>query len=172
MMEGEIDELVAKFCGVTTADPDQAQFYLESTEWQLEPALQLFFDSDAGAQNRATTVNLEDYDLTEDENMGISEPESTTPGALAQGSALDSAWEPIPAATMAAVPAPEPAPRLGSFGNGPSRPMAKETASGWKSAPARGLVTTLGDLERRHDSDRDSEGQEYYAGGEKRYSRL
>lgn len=43
VMENEISELVAKFCGVTAANPEQAKFYLESTEWQIEPALQLFF---------------------------------------------------------------------------------------------------------------------------------
>lgn len=152
-MEGEIDELVAEFCGVTTANPEQAQFFLESTEWQLEPALQLFFDSDGGPQTRATAMSLEDYDLTEDESMGIAEPESQAPGALLQESALDSpGWERIP---PAAIPAPDPPPRRsGSFGNG---------------RRSRGLVTTLGDLGKHHDPDSDSEGQEYYTGGEKRY---
>jgi hypothetical protein len=68
----ESDELtMAKFCDVTTANPEQVQFYLEC----IEPALQLVFDSDGGAQTRATAMSLE-------------------------------------------VPAPDPPPRSGSFGNG------------------------------------------------------
>jgi hypothetical protein len=68
-MDGE-DEVVAKFCRVTTTAPEQARFFLESTGWQLEPALQLYFEFEQG---RATPMNFADYDLIEDESMGISE---------------------------------------------------------------------------------------------------
>jgi hypothetical protein len=65
----EADGVVAQFCSVTMATPDQARFYLESSEWRLQPALQLYFDSDT-SQNCATTLtNLEDYDLSEEESM-------------------------------------------------------------------------------------------------------
>lgn len=65
----EADGVVAQFCGVTMATPDQARFYLESSEWRLQPALQLYFDSDT-SQNCATSLtNLEDYDLSEEESM-------------------------------------------------------------------------------------------------------
>lgn len=170
-MENEISELVAKFCGVTTANPEQAKFYLESTEWQIEPALQLFFEADGGGPGGEMPMNMADYDLTEDEiMMHISESESMAPGAVLQESNLNSAWEPIPPAAMIAPDPPHPAPRRASVGNVPaSKPKGKEKGSGRKSATSRGLVTTLGDLGKHHDSDSDSEGQEYYTGGEKRY---
>lgn len=169
-MENEISELVAKFCGVTTANPEQAKFYLESTEWQIEPALQLFFEQGDGsmAGGEPTPMNLADYDLTEDEMMMNSISESEAPGAQENSSA----WEPIPPAAMAApvVVPDDPPPQSQRRASIPvSKPKGKEKGSGRKSATSRGLVTTLGDLGKHHDSDSDSERQEYYTGGEKRY---
>lgn len=163
-MDGE-DLAVAKFCGVTTTAPEQARFFLESTGWKLEPALQLYFESEQG---RATPMNFADFDLTEDESMGISESEALPPEAMLQGSATDlnsSRDRPV----LPLTPAPDPPPRqLGSFGSGPRNPKGKEKGNGRRSTSSRGLVTTLGDLEKQSDSDSDSEAQEYYTGGEKR----
>jgi UBX domain-containing protein 1 len=167
-------ELVAKFCGVTAANPEQAKFYLESTEWQIEPALQLFFEADTGVPQTGgggggvgpTPMNLADYDLSEDENMS----EQGAPGQE-----YGSAWEPIPPAAMAAAaaapvavrddpPAPPPQRRSSVPVN---KPKGKEKGSARKSASSRGGVTTLGDLGKHPESDSDSDGQEYYTGGEK-----
>ena len=162
------DEVVAKFCGVTTATTEQAKFFLESTEWQLESALQLYFESEQG---RATPMNFADYDLTEDESMGISESEVLPPEAMLQGSTgLNSSWDrPVLSPALAAASDP-PQQQLGSFGNNvPRNPTGKEKGNGRRSTSSRGLVTTLGDLGKQNDSDSDSEVQEYYTGGEKRY---
>jgi len=167
-MENEISELVAKFCGVTTANPEQAKFYLESTEWQIEPALQLYFEADGSGgvqEGGPTPMNLADYDLTEDEvMMNGAESESMA----REESRLKSAWEPsgMVAATVPDDPPPQP---QRSVSVPVSKSKGKEKGSGRKSAGSRGLVSTLGDLGKHHDSDSDSEGQEYYTGGEKRY---
>lgn len=63
----EADGVVAQFCNVTMATPEQARFYLESSEWHLQPALQLYFDADTGQHCATSLTNLEDYDLSEEE---------------------------------------------------------------------------------------------------------
>lgn len=65
----EADGVIAQFCGVTMATPEQARFYLESSEWRLQPALQLYFDSDTSQHCAVGLTNLEDYDLSEEESM-------------------------------------------------------------------------------------------------------
>jgi hypothetical protein len=115
-------------------------------------------------------MNFADYDLTEDESMGISESEVLPSDAMVQGSTgLTRSWDqPVPPPALAAVP-DAPQRQLGSFGNnGPTNPKGEEKGNGRRSVTSRGLVTTLGDLGKHSNSDSDSEGQEYYTGGGKR----
>jgi hypothetical protein len=184
-MESEIDELVAKFCGVTTANPEQAQFFLESTEWHLEPALQHFFDSDA-TRASTTVMNLEDYDLTEDENMAMHISDHATVAPLKDS---EETWEPIPpeaiAAAAAATDPPLPS-KLRGTGSGRRSASALMDNDAWEPIPpeamaapppsklqescrrassAARLVTTLRDLGKHHDSDSDSDGQDITPAG-------
>lgn len=165
-MDGAEDEVVAKFCGVTTATPEQAKFFLESTEGHLEPALQLYFESEQG---RATPMNFADYDLAEDESMGMSESEVVLPTeAMLQqrgtGLNISTSWD-RPVVPLA--PDDPPQRQMGSFGHGPRNSKGKEKGNGRRSTSSRGLVTTLGDLGKQSDSDSDSDAREYYTGGEK-----
>ena len=48
-----MDELIANFTAITSADPTRAQQYLSLTDGNLEQAIQLYFDSD-GADMGAT----------------------------------------------------------------------------------------------------------------------
>lgn len=153
--QGEMEaneDAVVQFCGVTTATPDQAKFYLESSDWQLDHALQLFFDSDGG-QGRATPL-MSEYEA-EDENMSISS------GSPAPAAPRPGAWNCAPPAG--------PTQGIGSYST--RKTKGKEKGTSKKSGNARGLVTTLRDLGKHQDSDSDSDGpQEYYTGGEKRFA--
>lgn len=76
------DELIGSFCAITSATPEQARQYLQLSDNNLEPAIQLFFDSpdlgNAPAQassassqppaTRENPINIDD-DIEDDEAM-------------------------------------------------------------------------------------------------------
>ncbi|CAO1948597.1 unnamed protein product [Urochloa humidicola] len=52
-MPADAQSLVESFCGITSAAPDEAAFFLESHNWALESAVRSYYDSadgDAGAE--------------------------------------------------------------------------------------------------------------------------
>nr|PNR47836.1 hypothetical protein PHYPA_012309 [Physcomitrium patens] len=156
------DDVVVRFCRMTTATHEQARFFLESAEWQLEPAVQLFLGSDDGGQAGGTATNFAVCNLEGDENVSVSESELLAPGIQMPRSALTGARNPVSSAAPPELPQ-----RVGSLDNRQTKPKGMEEVNGKRSASSRGFVTTLGDLKDQNDSDSDSEGQEYYTGGEK-----
>ncbi|KAF2725427.1 hypothetical protein K431DRAFT_280786 [Polychaeton citri CBS 116435] len=76
------DELIGSFCAITSATPEQARQYLQLSDNNLEPAIQLFFDSpdlgnaapppaQSSSQPTATRddpINIDD-DIEDDEAM-------------------------------------------------------------------------------------------------------
>ena len=54
------DAIISQFTSMTGCDTERAQFYLESSNWDIGPALETYFDS--GAQD-AADVNMDEEDV-------------------------------------------------------------------------------------------------------------
>lgn len=160
--------LIESFSAVTSSTPSEAQFFLESHNWQLEPAVQSFFDaaepaaddhaavlpaSSAVPRGRRRQIRAEEEE--EEEGEDDEEDEDYVPPVDEQ-------------------PQPRPATRRSVAG------MASSSGSGRSSKPSKpsggrpaGGIRTLADLNRRPSPGSDSEDsdgpQEYYTGGEKRW---
>ncbi|MCO5608182.1 hypothetical protein L7F22_062388 [Adiantum nelumboides] len=134
------DDAIQQFCAITASTPEQARFYLESSGWQVEVALQNFYEGDGHGG--------EDFEDAEDGE------ESASP------------HPPIPPFVPAPAPTPGPVQGVGLF---PSNTRgATDRSKDKKPTRSRGSIRTLSDFNRRSDSDSEEEKQEYYTGGEKR----
>ncbi|KAI4474554.1 hypothetical protein M0802_015557 [Mischocyttarus mexicanus] len=67
------DELVSQFTDVTGVEPERAQFYLESSAWQLEVALASFFETD----EPSTLINESVASAVQEENIGDNSKSTT-----------------------------------------------------------------------------------------------
>lgn len=135
------DEAVQQFCGITASTPEQARFFLESSGWQVEIALQNFYEYDAHGG--------EHYEEAEEEE--VAPPLTHAPA-------------PAPTPTPASAPV-GPVQGVGLFP--PASRGGSERSRDKKPASSRGSVRTLSDFNRRSDSDSEEDTQEYYTGGEK-----
>ncbi|KAI5058419.1 hypothetical protein GOP47_0027010 [Adiantum capillus-veneris] len=136
------DDAIKQFRAITASTPEQARFFLESSGWQVEVALQNFYEGDARGG--------EDYEDAEDEEEAAPAHPPTSPF----------------------VPAPVPPPAVGvpvqGVGPFPSNVGgATDRVKDKKPANSRGSIRTLSDFNRRSDSDSEEDTQEYYTGGEK-----
>ncbi|KAK6523890.1 hypothetical protein TWF281_001856 [Arthrobotrys megalospora] len=149
------DEIVARFVELTQAPPENARAILESSNWQLEEALNLFYAAP--------------------EDAGASAPR---PAAAQAGDMEEDDWE-APQTLRKATPPPTGA------STGVGRTLGGATVGDPVEAPAqpaiqpprrRGGMMTLGDIGRgaapghghSHGDDSDEEGgQDMFAGGEK-----
>ncbi|KAJ4799063.1 hypothetical protein LUZ62_050309 [Rhynchospora pubera] len=149
----EVESLVDSFCGVTSASHEEAMFFLESHGWQLDPAIESFYED--------MPLEVEGENAEEDEGDGEER----------EGEEADSDDEDyVPSEnedagnTNAAVARSSVAVRVSESG---SRRKEKAGKSGRRLA-----FTTFSDLKRKAESDSDcdtdsDEDQDYYAGGEK-----
>ncbi|OWA51738.1 NSFL1 cofactor p47 [Hypsibius exemplaris] len=55
------DEMVSQFINMTGSDADRAKFYLESSNWDIGPALETYFESGAGAGHDVDMDMMEDH---------------------------------------------------------------------------------------------------------------
>ncbi|KAK6514085.1 hypothetical protein TWF506_008510 [Arthrobotrys conoides] len=148
------DEIVAQFVELTQAPPENARAILESSNWQLQEALDLFYAApeDAGAP-RSRPVAAQAQDMEEDD------------------------WE-APQALRKATPPPTGASAgLGRTlgGEAVGEPVERPTQATVQPPRRRGMMT-LGDIGRSaapghgnspgDDSDEEG-GQDMFAGGEK-----
>lgn len=150
-MADKHDEIVNQFLAVTEASDEQAQFFLESCNWELDTALISFFESVDDAFKDALVNDDDDEEMSAP--PGVPDP---TPTPEVVGPA--GLWPLRPSTSTQG---------RGEFPS--KRAKGKEKGSGKKGSSSRGGITTLSDLNRHADSDSDSDGpQEYYTGGEKR----
>eukprot|EP00249_Psilotum_nudum_P006567 c19889_g1_i1 orf=1-1077(-) len=142
---------VQQFCSLTNCSPQQARFFLESCSWQLESAVQNFYETDSGEALEHGPQAEEEQD-----RLPLSAHTSLSPSA-AFVSPSGNLPQPFRLAGDAAGNGTLPASR--------SNKPAKDKQAGSSS---RGGVRTLSDLDGLVDSDGDSDRpQEYYTGGEK-----
>ncbi|KAF3940735.1 hypothetical protein ABW19_dt0204887 [Dactylella cylindrospora] len=154
------DEMVARFVELTQANPENARDILDSSNWELEDALNLFY---AAPEEAAATA---------------SRPSARQPQVEDEMDEDD--WE-APQTVRKATPPPAGAAsgagrRLGDDSVGDSSSSSTTAPPGIRQ-PRRGGLMTLGDLGRGapqpgpgHDHDDDSDddhGQDMFAGGEK-----
>lgn len=83
MTESDQDALIAQFISTTGSDDNRARFYLELAKWDIQPALEAYFDSEMSG-NADEDVNMEDFASP----PGRGQPASGAPGTsgLTQGS--------------------------------------------------------------------------------------
>ncbi|KAL6135206.1 hypothetical protein ACLB2K_067434 [Fragaria x ananassa] len=150
------DAVISSFCEITSASHQEARFFLESHNWDLDAAVSTFFENDAAAVDDAT--------------VAVTNPVPAS-HSLSPSPSHSPEYSPSQSPTRSRSPSPAP-----------SRPAyqlrSKRAASGSSkednkppAARTRGGIRTLSDLNRRpvkdgSDSD-DDEPNEYYTGGEK-----
>ncbi|KAF9992001.1 hypothetical protein BGZ79_003644, partial [Entomortierella chlamydospora] len=141
------EQLIAEFVGVVGSTPEQAQFYLEANNWDLNAAMSSFYEgpdptaTTTGARpsekSRATVQDDDDDDYVDDDDEGLDD---------------------IIASTAQRSPS--------STAEGKRKAKADSGASGRK----QGGIATLRDLSKTEDSeeeDSEEDSQNYFAGGEK-----
>jgi UBX domain-containing protein 1 len=152
----DVESLVESFVGVTSASREEAHFFLESHEWQLNTAIESFFEDQPPGGREANNVEEEGEDDEEEEREGKevdSDDEDYVPSENED-------------AGNTSVARPSMSVRVSGSG---SRGKEKSEKPSRRSA-----ITTFSDLKRKAESESDSddtdsdEDQDYYAGGEKR----
>ncbi|CAL1407167.1 unnamed protein product [Linum trigynum] len=170
--------LVDSFCEITSSSRQEAAFFLESHQWDLDAAVSTFLDNDnaavAVAASSAAAASARAVPLpptggggggtpspadSPDESMSPNYSPSQSPARSRSRSRSSS---PAPA-TMSRLPY-----QLRSRGEKKSKKTGTAGASG---SGNRGGIRTLADLNRipggSDSDDDDDEPQEYYTGGEK-----
>ncbi|XP_065875406.1 plant UBX domain-containing protein 4-like [Euphorbia lathyris] len=147
--------LINSFCEITSSSKQEALFFLESHQWNLDSAVSTFLDSDN------TSIDIPPASLPI--------AHSSSPEEESQSPNYSPSLSHSPSRSRSPSPAPSrPSYRLRSRGKKPAKP----SASGSRT---RGGVRTLADLNRKtdvgsgsdDDDDDDFEPQQYYTGGEK-----
>lgn len=156
-MEGEKENpdgnaaLVNSFCEITSSSKEEALFFLESHNFDLDAAVSTFLDN---ANNPLIPQN-DDVVVAANPN-----PNSVSPPSDSHS----------PDFNPSRSPSPSPSPTRTPYELRSRRSLGKKP-----STSRQGKIRTLGDLKRSSrdddsDSDPDFEPDEYYTGGEKRYS--
>lgn len=153
-MEGEKENpdgnaaLVNSFCEITSSSKEEALFFLESHNFDLDAAVSTFLDN---ANNPLIPLN---------DDLAIPNPNAVSPPSDSHS----------PDFNPSRSPSPSPSPTRTPYELRSRRSLGKKP-----STSRQGKIRTLGDLKRpsRDDddsgSDPDFEPDEYYTGGEKRY---
>lgn len=153
--------LINSFMEITSSTKDEALFFLESHQWDLDAAVSTFLDNAAAAPSPEIAQSV--ATLPAVNSPSLSNSPSTSPSASVSRSASRSR-SPSPAAARDPY-------ELRSRRR-PGKKEDKKAATG----TSRGGIRTLADLNRTppggadSDDDDDEESQQYYTGGEKRYN--
>ncbi|KAF9688270.1 hypothetical protein SADUNF_Sadunf02G0180200 [Salix dunnii] len=145
--------LVDAFCEITSSSKQEALFFLESHQWDLDSAVSTFLDSDSAPPPLVTAIPPLPSHPVNSPSPSPSPPQSHSPN-----------YSPSQSPSRSRSPSPVP-----------SRVPYRLRSRGKKSSAnrTRGGVRTLADLNRipdagsDSDDDDDDEPQQYYTGGEK-----
>lgn len=164
------DSLISSFCEIASSTRDEATFFLESHNWDLDAALSTFLDDHAAATA-----------FPEAASAAAAFDNAARFSALADAPDIAASRSPSPSHSQSPGYSPSKSPsrsRSRSPSPNPSRRSYELRSRGKKAVtkPSGGRssgIRTLADLNRPAD-DGDSGGdsdepQEYYTGGEKRY---
>ncbi|KAF7815315.1 plant UBX domain-containing protein 4-like [Senna tora] len=159
--------LINDFCEITSSSKEEALFFLESHNFDLDAAVTTFFDNnvvnnDAAANNPSANVVINDNTDSVVAHPPLP-PRASSPNSPSESHSPEFSPSQSPSRSRSASPTPSRAPyelRSRRRGKAATKPSGSRT----------GRVRTLSDLRRpaRDSSDSDSdETQEYYTGGEK-----
>ncbi|KAF9130267.1 hypothetical protein BGW39_003277 [Mortierella sp. 14UC] len=132
-------ELIANFVGVSGATPEQAQFYLEANNWDINAATSSFYEEPSagagsgGNRGSASRVEDDDDDEYEDEDLEDTLAQSAPKSASSEG----------------------------------KRKAADSSASAGRRQGGIATFRDLGKSEDEETDDSEPEPQNYFAGGEK-----
>lgn len=143
--------LINSFCEITSSTKEEAIFFLESHNWDLDSAVTTFYDNTA-----SVTAIIPSTDA-------VSNP---IPAARSSPPAHSPDYSPSQSPSRSRSPSPSPSrvPYALRSRRTDKRPVKKTSSS-----RSRG-VRTIADLNRPASSDSDSDDpQELYAGGDERY---
>ncbi|KAJ0759385.1 putative UBA-like superfamily protein [Helianthus annuus] len=140
------DAIIAQFSNITSASTQEATFYLESHNYDLDSALSTFFEATAA-----------------DDVAGEHAPPENTHSPVSSSPSRSRSISPPPSLGLQQLD-----------GGNPYNLRSRNTAAEKKASGSRssGRIRTFADLNRTGgDSGSDSdEPQEYYTGGEKRFN--
>ncbi|PSR95293.1 Plant UBX domain-containing protein [Actinidia chinensis var. chinensis] len=148
--ENNHNDLIATFCEITSSSADEALFFLESHNFDLDAAVSTFLETTTAVPATST-----------DHHRHLPLPPSRSPSPSRTPSPSSS-----PSRSRSPSPQPSLRPQPDRYNLRSRPPMGSSSAN---KRPSGG-IRTLSDLNRpsKEDSDSDSdEPQEYYAGGEK-----
>ena len=158
-------QLIGSFLEISSSSRSEAVFFLESHNWDLDAALSAFLDNDsahrspspAPAPAPAPAPSL-----------------SPSPSASASISQSQSQSEDQSSPSRSRSPSPGPTRPRDRYQLRSRKSVASSDSGRKGPTRGRGGIRTLSDLNRTagDGSDSDSDGQEYYTGGEKRYYSL
>ncbi|CAN0897052.1 Plant UBX domain-containing protein 5 [Linum grandiflorum] len=154
LTDADINALVNSFREITSSTKDEAAFYLESHQWDLDTAVSTFLDHD---NNPASAAAHAAHPPAGEHAPPLSPPRSRS-----------RSLSPAPATAASRLPQ-EPRSKEDK------KNKKKKSSSGASGSRSRGGIRTLADLNRNtagsdsddDDEDDDEEMQEYYTGGEK-----
>lgn len=162
-------QLIDAFLEISSSSRSVAVFFLESHNWDLDAALSAFLDNDSAHRSPSPAPAPAP---AHSPSPSHSPPASASASASPSQSQSQSEDQSSPSRSRSPSPGPT---RPRDPYQLRSRKAMASSASGRKVPPrGRGGIRTLSDLNRTagDGSDSDSDGQEYYTGGEKRYSLL
>lgn len=153
--------LINSFVEITSSTKDEALFFLESHQWNLDAAVSTFLDNAAAA-----TASLE-----------ASQSVATLPAV--NSPSLSNSPSTSPSASLSRSPSrsrsPSPAAARDPYELRSRSRRGKKEDKKAATGTSRGGIRTLADLNRTppggaDSDDDDDEPQQYYTGGEKRYN--
>ncbi|CAN1124232.1 Plant UBX domain-containing protein 5 [Linum perenne] len=180
--------LVDSFIEITSSTREEAAFYLESHQWDLDSAVSTFLDNDnasvaevvaaaAGATNSAAAVRpsgaaVDTPSPTDSPGESLS-PNYSPSQSPSRSRSRSSSPAPAMVSRVSRLPYQLRPRREDDKNNKNKKKQKTDDGSGTSRSRARSGITTLADLNRApggsdsDDDDEDYEPQEYYTGGEK-----
>lgn len=162
------DSLISSFCEIASSTRDEATFFLESHNWDLDAALSTFLDDHAAATAFPEAASAAAaFDNAARFSVLVDAPEIAASRSPSPSHSQSPGYSPSKSPSRSRSPSPNPSRRSYELRSRGKKAVTKP--SGGRSSGIR----TLADLNRPAD-DGDSGGdsdepQEYYTGGEKRY---
>lgn len=151
-------ELIASFIEITSSTRDEALFFLESHQWDLDSAVSTFLDNADSAAVAPVPALPRD--------PAVNSPSQSSPSS--PSASLSPSRSASRSRSASPIASREPYPLRSRRRSERKQEDGKKASS----SGTRGGIRTLADLNRTppvgSDSDNDDEAQRYYTGGQKR----
>ncbi|KAJ8749168.1 hypothetical protein K2173_018639 [Erythroxylum novogranatense] len=154
--------LIDSFCEITSSTRDEALFFLESHQWDVDAAVSTFLDNNAAAATATATATSGPHQIPP---IPLSPTPSRSPSE-SHSPNFSPSHSSSPSRSRSRSPSPTPPSRV------PYKLRSRQSKSaGAGSSRTRGGIRTLSDLNRAPEatgsSSDEDEAQGYYTGGDK-----